>query len=195
MLLSRPYWYLRHGETDWNAQGLSQGRTDIPLNATGEAQAIKAGERLAAHWRDGASPITRIVASPLSRALRTAEAARDAIATSSGVELPLTTDPQLEEVCFGEKEGHPMGDWYDPWIEGRFLPQGCEPFAELTARAAGAVNRALEGEGMPLIVAHGALFRALRAAMGLPINVRLANAVPLYIAPGAEGWNIKAFSE
>ncbi|AOX17800.1 histidine phosphatase family protein [Kozakia baliensis] len=193
MLIQRPFWYLRHGQTDWNAQNLSQGRTDIPLNATGEAQAVKAGASLARHWRDGVTPIARIVSSPLVRALRTAEAARDAIAQASGVELPLTTDAGLEEVCFGVKEGQPMGDWYDPWIAGEYTPDGCEPFDELKHRATTAVNRALEGEGLPLIVAHGALFRSLRAAMGLPINVRLANAVPLYITPHDGKWELQAF--
>ncbi|WP_264817893.1 histidine phosphatase family protein, partial [Acidomonas methanolica] len=55
MLLARPYWYLRHGQTDWNARDLSQGRTDVPLNATGEAQAVAAAQRVARHWRDGAT--------------------------------------------------------------------------------------------------------------------------------------------
>jgi len=35
-----PFWFLRHGETDWNAQGISQGNVDIPLNAVGIAQRI-----------------------------------------------------------------------------------------------------------------------------------------------------------
>lgn len=199
-LLDAPFWYLRHGETDWNAQGLSQGRTDVPLNATGEAQALAAGQRLAAHWRDGAAPITRIVSSPLGRALRTAEAVRDALHARSGVRLPLSTDDGLMEVCFGEMEGHPMGEWYEPWIEGTYLPEGCEPFAELRDRATQAVNRAIAGgpeggEGLALVVAHGALFRALRSAMGLPVNVRLPNAVPLYLAPGTEGWDLRPYAE
>ena len=197
MLLRRPYWYLRHGETDWNAKGLSQGRTDVPLNATGREQAIAAGERLAHHWRDGVRPMTCIVASPLERALNTAQAAQAAIRDASGVELPLSVDPELEEVCFGVMEGEPMGEWYDPWIEGKYLPEGCETFAGLTERAARAVTRALDHagpEGLPLIVAHGALFRALRAAMGLPINVRLANAVPLYVSPEGDGWSLKAYA-
>ena len=40
-----PFWFLRHGETDWNAQGISQGNVDIPLNATGLAQARSAAEK------------------------------------------------------------------------------------------------------------------------------------------------------
>jgi probable phosphoglycerate mutase len=59
----------RHGETAWNAEGRYQGQEDIPLSATGEAQARALGERL----RE--VRIDRAVASPLSRALRTAQLA------------------------------------------------------------------------------------------------------------------------
>lgn len=31
-LTNVPFWYLRHGETDWNARNLSQGNVDVPLN-------------------------------------------------------------------------------------------------------------------------------------------------------------------
>ena len=41
-----PFWFLRHGETDWNARGLSQGNVDIPLNAVGRAQAERAAVAL-----------------------------------------------------------------------------------------------------------------------------------------------------
>ena len=81
-LATRPFWYLRHGETDWNAQGLSQGRSDIALNEKGMAQAKRAAGLMAAHWHDHA-PITRIVASPLIRAWRTAEIVAEALAEKS----------------------------------------------------------------------------------------------------------------
>ncbi|MBE7212639.1 MAG: histidine phosphatase family protein, partial [Gluconacetobacter diazotrophicus] len=174
----RPYWYLRHGETDWNARGLSQGRSDIALNATGISQSARAAELMARHWDDH-SPVRRIVSSPLMRAHRTAQLVAEAIERESGVRLPISTDPDLQEVCFGVQEGQPMGDWYDGWIAGDFTPDGAEPFAELRARACDAVDRATAGEGTALIVCHGAMFRALRASMGLPANVRLGNAVPL----------------
>src|SRR5690242_19897803 len=40
------FWFLRHGETDWNAQGLSQGNVDIPLNKVGLEQARRAARTL-----------------------------------------------------------------------------------------------------------------------------------------------------
>lgn len=88
-----------------------------------------------------------------------------------------------------------MGDWYDPWIEGTFLPEGCEPFVTLQARAVAAINRtyALNQNGMPLIVAHGALFRAVRAAMSLPVNVRLPNATPIYCAYRDGAWSLTPY--
>lgn len=186
----KPYWYLRHGETDWNRQGLAQGRTDIPLNETGLNQAARAGETFAELFRDGQRPFDRIVSSPLSRALVTATRTRDAIRNLAGITLPFRIEEELAEVCFGVHEGTPMGAWYDPWIEEGHLLEKGESFHALTTRAVAAVNHELEAGGTPLFVAHGALFRGLRAGMKLPINVRLPNAVPMYLEPGKSGWTI-----
>ena len=56
---------------------------------------------------------------------------------------------------------------------------------DLRARALAAVNRALERPGLVLVVAHGALFRALRLALGHVPNVRTPNALPLWCEPSA----------
>ena len=171
-----PFWFLRHGETDWNAQGLSQGRTDIPLNAVGLAQAERAARTL-----EG-SGIATIVSSPLSRARVTAEVVAETLG------LPVAAfDDDLREVNFGEQEGQPMGDWYDDWIAGTYTPERAEPFPVLLARAVSAVNRALSRPAPVLVVAHGALFRALRLAFGLEPNVRTPNALPIRCEPPAEG--------
>ncbi|MGK7866168.1 histidine phosphatase family protein [Falsiroseomonas sp. E2-1-a20] len=181
MLHPTTFWFLRHGETDWNAQGLSQGRTDIPLNHVGEAQAARAARTI--------QPIgiASISASPLVRARRTAEV------TAELLGLPVTLDPDLAEVNFGVQEGLPMGDWYDDWIAGDYTPEGGETFAGLRDRAVRGVNRALARPGPVLVVAHGALFRALRQAAGLEANVRTPNALPLLMAPpeaGTTAWRI-----
>ncbi len=196
VLTPTPFWYLRHGETDWNARGLSQGRSDIALNERGLAQAAGAGAILAS-GAEAFAPIARIVSSPLVRALRTAEIVADAMAAAGHPRLPVRTDPDLREVCFGVQEGEPMGEWYDSWIAGDFTPDGAEVFAELMVRATAAVNRATAGDGVVLIVCHGAMFRALRKVMNLPANVRLPNAVPLWLEPGADAdlpWSLTEIS-
>jgi broad specificity phosphatase PhoE len=174
-----PFWFLRHGETDWNAEGRSQGRTDIALNAVGLAQARRAAKTLV-----GIGGIATIVASPLVRARVTAEIAAEALG------LPVAFDEGLQEVNFGEQEGLPMGDWYDDWIAGTYTPAGAETFAGLLARAVGAVNRATAKPGPVLIVAHGALFRALRLAFGHEPNVRTPNALPIRCTPPADGGRV-----
>lgn len=177
-LVQRAFWFLRHGETDWNAQNLSQGRTDVALNANGLAQAKLAAERL--HHRG----IATIVASPLLRARVTAEIVGKALG------LPIAFDGGLMEVNFGEQEGKPMGNWYDSWIAGAYTPAGAETFAELRARASAAVNRCLAKPPAVLVIAHGGLFRALRAEMHLEINVRAPNAVPMFCEPGTPKWTL-----
>jgi probable phosphoglycerate mutase len=181
MLHPTTFWFLRHGETDWNAQGLSQGRTDIPLNSVGEAQAARAARTIQPLG------IATIVASPLVRARRTAEV------TAALLGLPVTLDADLAEVNFGAQEGLPMGDWYDDWIAGTYTPDGGETFAELRARAVRGINRAVALPAPVLVVAHGALFRALRQAAGLEANVRTPNALPLLMeppVPGSTAWRI-----
>ena len=44
----RDFYFLRHGQTDWNAEGRFQGHSDIPLNALGLSQAREAALALAA---------------------------------------------------------------------------------------------------------------------------------------------------
>ncbi|EIG57652.1 histidine phosphatase family protein [Bradyrhizobium sp. WSM1253] len=98
MTPARSFYGLRHGATDWNRKGLFQGRTDNPLNEDGLRQAHQAASMLR-----GAG-ISRIIASPLLRAARTAEIIADAIA------VPLTIDAGIIELDFGSFEGLPVGD-------------------------------------------------------------------------------------
>ncbi len=177
-LAREPFWFLRHGETDWNAKGWSQGNVDVPLNETGIAQA-KAAASLMRH-----RGVAAIVASPLSRAHDTA------LAVAAVLGLPVETDDGLREVAFGSQEGKPMTAWFADWVAGSYTPDDAESFTALRARAVAAVNRALTRPAPVLVVAHGALFRALRAEMGLEPNVRTANAMPFFCEPAEPAWNL-----
>jgi len=84
---------VRHGETDWNLAGRAQGHADIPLNATGRAQARAVASVLA-----GFGPV-RLWSSDLMRARQTA----DAIAEATG--LTVECDPRLREYDAGERSG------------------------------------------------------------------------------------------
>ena len=77
-----------------------------------------------------------------------------------------------------------MTAWFADWIAGVFTPEGAETFVALRTRASAAINRALARPAPVLVVAHGALFRAVRAEMGLEPNVRTPNGMPLFCAPG-----------
>lgn len=87
----------RHGQTDLNAKKLMQGRSDIPLNETGRAQARAAREKL------GGIKFDAVYASPLSRAVETASIIGD---------VPMEriiTDERIIEADFGKYEQMPYG--------------------------------------------------------------------------------------
>ena len=107
--------------------------------------------------------------------------------------LPVAIDRDLREVAFGVQEGQAMSGWFADWVAGRFTPDGAETFPTLRRRAVAAINRATAQPPAVLVVAHGALFRALRAAMGIEPNVRTQNAVPIFCEPlsaGGNGWSL-----
>ena len=157
---------LRHGATEWAATGRWAGSSDVPLTHTGEVEAIVAAGRLS-HER-----IDRIIASPLTRAQRTASI----IAARIPGSLTIETVADWREADFGPFEGidPDHGDPADPAIAAfrRYLAgervEGPEPLAAVAARAA-AVVRAAVAEGTTLLVGHGTSTRlALCELLGLP---------------------------
>lgn len=64
--MNNEYFFVRHGQTYWNKNGIMHGQYDIPLNYTGIKQARKISEDLKNHKFD------ICVCSPLSRAKATA---------------------------------------------------------------------------------------------------------------------------
>jgi broad specificity phosphatase PhoE len=177
-LTQAPFWFLRHGETDWNRANRTQGSTEVPLNANGLAQAEAAARLL--HGRG----ISFIATSPLGRAHRTAEI----IAAALGVKVQIDTG--LREANFGAHEGEVMGTWFASWAAGQAVPERGESFADVQVRAVAALNRVLAEPGMPLVVAHGGMFRTLRAVMGFPANVRTPNGVPIHCTPVGAMWEM-----
>ena len=76
-----------------------------------------------------------------------------------------------------------MSGWFADWVAGSFTPEGAETFPALRRRAVAAINRSTALPPAVLVVAHGALFRAIRAAMGIEPNIRTQNAVPIFCEP------------
>ncbi|HLJ02409.1 MAG TPA: histidine phosphatase family protein, partial [Solirubrobacteraceae bacterium] len=88
--LTLELYVVRHGETEWSLSGRHTGSTDLPLTAHGEQNAVALKPRLAA------IPFDAVYASPLRRALQTAELA--------GFSRPIVT-PLLRELDYGDYEG------------------------------------------------------------------------------------------
>lgn len=87
---------IRHGETEWNKVRRLQGQTDIALNETGRDLALRVGTAMAE------IPFTRVISSPLNRAVETA----GLVLSGAGKQLEIGTDPRIMEIAFGEFEGY-----------------------------------------------------------------------------------------
>jgi broad specificity phosphatase PhoE len=180
-------YYIRHGETEWNALGRLQGTQDIPLNALGQVQATQAGhilgELVARDGHDIAS--LPFVASPLGRARATMELVRQTL------ELPAagyTIDPRLREIGYGKWEGATLPEMQaaDPVFFARRLtekwtlaPEGGETYADVELRVREWYD-SLDAD--TVAVAHGGTARALMVTLGFETP---QSAVDLPIQQGA----------
>ena len=158
---------VRHGETEWNAAGRIQGRSDLPLNETGRWQA----ERLAPRLKD--EKLAAAVSSDLQRACQTAQAI-----LAHHPEIDLQTDPRLREMDFGEWDGltfEQVRERYPGearrWLEGweEFAPPGGESFSQFVERVAAFYREIKDSaDGTTLITAHGGSLQVLVClALGL----------------------------
>ena len=152
-------WLARHGETEWTISTQHTGRTDVPLTAGGEAEALCLRRRLA-----GMS-FARVWTSPLARARRTCELA--------GFGDHAELDPDLREWDSGDFEGLTHAEILSrrpDWVVFRDGAPGGESVADVSARADRVIARLRALDGDTLLFGHGHFSRVLGARwIGLPV--------------------------
>jgi broad specificity phosphatase PhoE len=157
-------YFVRHGETDWNAARRYQGQRDIPLNDRGREQAFRNGEALRSLLPAIAN--ADYVASPFARARETMEIVRGCLGLpAEGYRI----DERLKELNYGHWEGLLQADLpaldpaglaeraKDPL---RWRPKGGESYADLLARTVDWLDGVKQDT---VISGHGGVGRAMRA--------------------------------
>ena len=144
---------VRHGETDANLNHLVAGSWDVPLNATGRAQAAALGELMAKRTWDA------LYASPLSRATDTARA----IGAATGLGEPIP-EPRVVEQDYGTAERMSDAELWATFDELDDVP-GREKDAAVIARAFEAINEIAErhpGQDVVIVCHGGVIYWVMR---------------------------------
>jgi probable phosphoglycerate mutase len=143
---------VRHGETEWSANGRHTGSTDLPLTPRGEEKAKGLRLRLSSFTFD------TVYSSPMQRARRTAELA--------GFASPQITD-LLREVDYGDYEGltsNQIRDANPSWELYMDGSPGGETPTQIYARVQAFIALAGKSGGRVLAFSHGHTLRAVGAA-------------------------------
>lgn len=156
--------FVRHGKTDWNAEGKIQGQTDIPLNKEGAAQAQALANRLSGEERIWDA----VISSDLKRAFATAQI----IAEKLGIPL-LGSDSRLRERYFGEVEGMKEQERLARWgIGWRDVAEGVESNADVRARGISALRewQLKYTDRNLLVVSHGSFLAQILAELNSELD-------------------------
>ena len=162
---------VRHGESEWNRISRYQGQEDAPLSELGLRQAEALGQRLATEKLDA------IYASPLQRALRTAQAI-----ARFHPSVPFTEDQALYEIHHGDWQGllaHEVRERYGEGLEEwrmfptrSQMPNG-ESFSNILKRTVNFRERIarLHPDQTVLVSTHDVVVKILIAeALGMPMD-------------------------
>jgi broad specificity phosphatase PhoE len=172
-------YYIRHGETGWNAEGRFQGSKDIPLNDLGREQAVASGKILGRILaQDGYQTIALpFVSSPLIRARLTMELARGALnLPAAGYAI----DDRLREIGYGHWEGltqpemklHDAETFASRRADRWSVPApGGESYVSVAARMRDWFNSLTADT---VTVAHGGTMRALMVVLGVATEIEAA---------------------
>ena len=177
-LPNKSFYFIRHGETDWNKRHIIMGSIDIPLNDLGIAQSQRAALILKKEKFDA------IISSPRIRALKTAQV----IAEQVIINKPIIINTQITEREWGDAEGKP----HDPTkclFNDEDTPHGAEKFSVFTVRVLEAVSLMLLEHNCPLIVSHGGVFKALADSLGHK-NLQALNCSPFLFKPAKNFWRV-----
>ena len=138
----------RHGRTPLNVAGHLRGRLDPDLDLVGQAEARDLARQL------GAVGLTRVITSPLARAVQTAQP----IAEVAGV--PLEFDERLLDRDYGAFDGSSAEDVIGQYGSLDAAP-GVEPAEQLVERALAVLDDLIAGgeAGPVAVVSHDAVIR------------------------------------
>lgn len=177
---------VRHGETEWNRLQRWQGRAGAPLNDLGHRQAAAAVEPLLANAPDRGWQW--MITSPLERAVQTGARIAERLPG-----LPVSTDDDLVERDYGAADGMPSVEAARRWPDGAF--PGLESDADLRRRGVAALRRiAADRTGDGIIVAHGALIRAVISELCDTDAPRILNGAVNLVRHDGRHWRALAFN-
>jgi broad specificity phosphatase PhoE len=169
---ARRLYFIRHGETGWNAERRLQGQHDIPLNALGRRQSVHCGEILRRLLAVPDRPAATFVfaASPLNRARETMDIVRAGLGL---MPHDYAVDSRLAEMSFGRWEGLTYQEVRaqdrtalaarerDKW---NFCPPGGESYAQVLLRVRD-WHDSIAGDA--IVAAHGGVARVLMVIFGV----------------------------
>jgi broad specificity phosphatase PhoE len=171
---------VRHGQSEWNADGRWQGQADPPLSELGEQQAVAAARALGG--------VDAVYASDLQRAHHTAQLVAAQLGTDVAVE------PRLRERHAGDWEGRTRAEIEEGWpgyLETGRRPDGYEPDDSVLERVLAvldAIGAAHDGD--VLVVTHGGVVRVVERHLGSHAEGLIPNLGGLWIEHDDAGLRI-----
>jgi broad specificity phosphatase PhoE len=164
------YCLIRHGQTDWNLEGRYQGQSDVPLNATGRAQAHTLARQLRGQ------SLAASYSSDLERARETS------LIIAAALHLPVILEPRLREIDQGEWEGQLVDIikaryaelWQKRTVDPAHVrPPGGETVGEVAKRVYAALDdiACLHPNASLLVISHGlALATVICKVRSIPVG-------------------------